>query len=775
MRGSANFWAPFERRSPVADQPGVGQGGFDQEGLLAIFLRRWKVLVATAALGAIAGVVFLLHVIPIYTATTTLLMDPRRQKLMQSESVVSELALDTSSVATELSLIQSFAVARRVVERLKLVDDPDFSRSLSDAGGTSDWVASLVEQLIWPPHEDPVSDEGKTAKAEGEGAPAGEGVAEGGGAADGEPTLATLSAIGAVLSGTQVQRAGSTWFINISYSHPDPKVAARLANAIADTYLADQMEARYQAARNATRWLSERVAQLRQQVESSERAIAEHRSKYNLVTPGAGTLMDQQAAAINAELVTVHADKVQKRAKYDQARGILDGGKIESVAEIMQSPTIAALRASEAQTAHEEADLLTRYGPEHPEVRKVRAQRADLKRQITAEIGRVVSTLMTDYELAQKKEETLEKSLRELTGGGREGGDEQAMIRLRELEREAQADKVLYESLLTRFKEAEQQANLPANETRVVTPALTPGVPTYPNRQRVFFTALLGGLLLGCGLACLLEYVENGFTSMEQLERMLQLPVLAMVPQLSRKERLQEGASLSIPELVVQKPLSRFSESVRSIRVSAQMSNVDEPPRLLLVTSATPSEGKTTVSECVAYSAAMAGQKVLAIDCDLRHPSLTRQAGLSDAPGLTNLLTGQSSAEEVFKSGPVPNLTILPAGAITRHPPDVLGSEKLRSLLQQLRTEYDLIVLDAPPVTPVIDSVMLARLVDKVVFVVQWRTTPRDVISRAVAALDEMDNKIAGVALNNVQVRGAASYSASYDYYNKRYRGYYEQ
>jgi succinoglycan biosynthesis transport protein ExoP len=759
MRVTENFEAPSEAPSRNTGQS-WSRSALTGATLFCIFVRRWRTIAAASAAGALLGIFWLFQVVPVYTATTTLLIEARRPNLMRAESVFTELALDATGIATELSLIQSFAVARRVAERLNLDDDPNFNKNAVDPGLLTR-IAHLTDGRSFAP--------GSAASRAG----GSEDVEEENGSEAKQLTPGALNAIAAVQSGVEAQRVGSTRFITVSYSHRNPRIAARLANAIADTYLADQLEARRQSAKRATGWLSERVSTLRRQVEASERAVAEHRARHNLTAAAAGSLSDQQAAAINAELVAVHADAVQKRAKYEQARGILEGGRIESVAEVMQSPAIATLRASEAQTAHEEADLRTRYGPEHPKVKRVRGQRADLRRQIKAEIGRVVSTLKTDYELAKKKEATLEQSLRELTRG--KDGNDQAVIRLRELEREAESDKALYESLLSRLKEAEQQTSLPSAETRVVAPALTPGSPSFPNTRRMFILATAFGVFAGCCLAYLLEQIEKGFTTMEQAEEALQLPVLALVPHLSRRQRVLDGEAVAIPEYVADKPLSRFSETVRSIRVSARMSSIDAPPRALLVTSSTPGEGKTTIAQCLVYSAAAAGQKVLAIDCDLRHPTLTREFGLADGPGLTDLLGGQISAGQAFCNGPLPNLTILPAGTITRHPPDMLGSDKLRVLLEELKACFDLIVIDSPPVAPVADCILLSKLVDKVVFVVQWRTTPRNVVERTVAMLNETDKKIAGIALNDVRFRRGLPYSASYGYYSRHYYKYYEQ
>jgi exopolysaccharide transport family protein len=715
--------------------------------LYAMIIRRWLVIAGSAAVVLGLAIVWLLQATPIYTATTQLLIDPRKERVLREEAVVGDLSLDTSSIATEVSLVQSFSVARRAAEKLNLEKDPRFT-SPASSFSLKAWLLSFVPK--GPPVEEAVETAGDAA---------------------GQLSPRHLDIIKEVQAGVSVKRVGPTYFIEVSYSHPNSKLSAELANAVAESYLLEQLEARYQGARRAATWLSERVGALRAQLETSERALAEHRAKYNLVTAQAGTLAEQQASSINTQLVAARAQTVEKRAQYEQAQRTLDGGAgIESVAAVVNSPAIVGLRTQAAELGRQEADLLTRYGPEHPSVVKLRAERADIRRQISQEVGRVVQTLKTDYDFALKKEQSLESSLRELTGSN---SNDQAVIRLRELERDAQANRVLYESLLTRFKEAEQQTSLQSAESRVIAPAFEPTVPSYPRKGRTLLFALLAGFALGLGAGFLLEQIESGFTTVEQLEQASQFPVLAIVPKLESKELMVEGRKLSIPEYVAVKPLSRFGESIRSVRVSALMSNIDQPPKLILVTSSVPSEGKSTIVQSLAHSAAASNQRVLLIDCDLRHPSTSKYFKMHEGPGLTDLLMGQAPPEKVFLRGPFPNFTIMPAGTTTRNPPDILASERLRALLASVKESYDVVFIDAPPVSPVIDSAILSRIVDKVIYVVHWRETPRDLVQRSLQSIDNPRQKIAGVVLNNAQLRLMSSYSSYYTYYHKKYQSYY--
>ncbi len=342
---------------------------------------------------------------------------------------------------------------------------------------------------------------------------------------------------------------------------------------------------------------------------------------------------------------------------------------------------------------------------------------------------------------------------------------EEAVIRLRDLERQSQADKALYESLLSRLKEAEQQTSLPpAAETRVIAPALEPRTPSFPDKKRNMIIALLGGVAAGLGLALLLERLERGFSTLEQLKSGLRRSVLAAVPKLTPRERQSGDTLLSLPEYMLQKPLSRFSESVRSIRLSVQLANPDDLARVLMVTSSISGEGKSTIALCLAHSAAVAGKRVLLIDSDFRHPSLSKDLLKESGPGLTDLLTDDKLDRDAYCREIAPNMSFLAAGTVTGHPPDFIGSEKLRMLLQELGAGYDLVVLDTPPVIPVVDSILLSRLVDRIVFVVSWRTTPRYVAERAVNSLDERDRKIAGIAFNNVAFEKAQTLLNAYHY-----------
>ncbi len=733
-----------------ATQP-PGSGTPDLRNIWLIFKRRWRILACAVIAGLAAMGLWLALTTPIYTATATVLIDPRKANAIKSDAIVSDLELDVNTIATEVSLVKSFSVSKRVADRLKLDTHPQFGLAAPKFSFIG-WITGFFSGASEP---DP-------------------GAPEVGGPRYLYPAE-TLKAIDRLKDGADARRLTTTYFIEISFSHSDAELAAKIANALAEAYLDEQTEARRRAGQKAVNWLGERLAALRIDLESSERALAGHRAKYNLARSQAGTLAEQQATEINAQLVAARALTVDKKAKYDEVQRILnDGIDIERVAAIMDSAPLNALRLQETTIARQEADLLTRYGSEHPAILKIRAEHADINKHIEREVGRLVQTLKTEYELAQKKEESLQSSMRELTASY--DVEDQSMIRLRELERDVSSNRSLYETTLNRFKEAEQQMSLQGAESRIVAPAFMPGAPSFPKKWLFLLLGLFGGLVTGAGAIGVLEFLENGFTAASQIEQAFDLPVLAMIPMLSHTERIISGRIASIPEYAALKPQSHFGESIRSTRMITQMPNGGRPPKLILVTSSISAEGKTTIAMSLALSAAAAGkQRVLLIDCDLRARSLSKRFNLFDKPGLTDFLTGQVGEDRAVFRANIPNLTILPAGTTTANPPDILGSERMHTLLLELRENYDAIYLDAPPLLPVIDSVVLSNFAEKIVFVMRWRTTPRSVALRAVQLIENSFQKISGIAVNGADVNQLMNYDPSNSYYYNMYRSYYVQ
>lgn len=748
-------------RHPVPSAPS-GDDGSDRAAelrkYLAMVRRRWYVIVIGIALGYGAVALWLANTLPIYTANSQILIDPRKERVLKTEAVVSDLSLDVSSVSTEVALIQSYAVAERVVSDLNLNNRQLFSwpdTSFDPIGWLQGLYTSLLRHLPSP------------------GAPSSNGPAP---AQPDANTLRTYYNIAHVRANVAARRVGTTFLIDIYFSHPDPAVAAELANAVANAYLAEQIDARLGATKRAAAWLKEQVATVRVQLAASERAVAEHRAKHNLTSSKVGslsaTVAAQQAAEINAQLVAARAQTIEKKAKYEEAQRIIDkdiGG--QAAGWLLESPIISLLRQQEAELARVEAELVTRLGPVHPSIIKTRAERDDIRKQMSRELVRLAVTLKTDYEFALKREETLVASLQELTTA--ENRNDRAVIELRELERETQSNSYLHDSLLTRLKDIEQQSSLQTTESRIIAPAARPGVPAYPNKGRALLLGVVGGLAFGFLGAFLLHLTERGFATAEEVEDALNVPVLALVPHLSRAERRVKGRAVPLHEYLKEKPFSHYGESIRRVRVGARMSKPSKNAGLILVTSALPREGKTTVSLALACSAAAYGQRTLVVDADLRHSTLSTMLKLGKAEGLTAVLQGRADLDEVIVDADVPGLKVLPAGSSMHNAADLFGTERLPQLLQTLSKSYDFVYIDSTPLSPVVDSALLSKYVDAVVMVVHWRMTPRQVVKRALQTIDRYEEKVPGIVLNNVRFDQISDFGSNYGYVYQRSKEYF--
>ncbi|MCX7899696.1 MAG: polysaccharide biosynthesis tyrosine autokinase, partial [Methylocystis sp.] len=448
---------------------------------------------------------------------------------------------------------------------------------------------------------------------------------------------------------------------------------------------------------------------------------------------------------------------------------------ITALPDVMTTGAIGDLRKQANEISRQEADLLARYSRNHPSVVNVHAQLADIQRAISAEVQRLSANVRNDYELARARQEAIEKTLREATGQA--DLDNAKAITLRELERNAAVNKSLFEDFLQRARVTQEQSTFEARDVRVITPALPPGAPSAPKKTQALLTALVLGLIAGAGGAYASELLNAGFTTPRQLEQFLELPLLASISYMDPRDRLVDGATLSIPDYAVAKPLSRLSEELRSLRNAIQMSDVDHPPKVLQVSSSVPGEGKSTLSLALAGSATFSGLKTLVIDADLRHASASRNFELERAKGLVDYLIGEADLASVVPRAEKTRIWILPAGGKTQNPADLLGSEKLKALIASLRDQYDLIIIDTPPTGPVVDSVIVAGLVDKVIFVVRWASTAREMVRRSIQRLSGHP-KVAGVVFSQVvdsRAHKYGKYAYSHYYGGAYYKRYYSE
>ena len=564
-----------------------------------------------------------------------------------------------------------------------------------------------------------------------------------------------------------------TYVLSISVTSEDPIKAMRLANAVADAYVVDRLDARYDAAKRASTWLTERIEGLKDQVRRSEEAVAKFREENKLTVSSEGTVAvsEQQLSELNGKLITARSEMAEKRAKFEQAQQVKEGnGNLQAIPDVVRSSVISDLRKQEAEVKRKEADLVARYSDAHPTVVNARAERRDIEQSISNEVNRIIVNLKNDYDVAKAREQSLQGSIDSLTGRG--GTDGSVGVKLRELERVNSANKTLFENFLSRAKLTQEQTAFEEREARIISPAITPTAPSFPKKSLILALAAILGAGLGLAGAVALDMLNSGFSAPKEVEMVLGRPVLSSIPLLSDGDRKIEGKLEDPVNFLLKKPLSRYAEQVRTVRVGVQMSDVDKPPKVVLITSSVPKEGKSTLSACLAFSAAKSGQRVLLIDGDLRHPSTTKYFGLNGRPGLVDFLTGASTLEQALvAAGPI---AVLPAGSPTQNPSDLLGSARMRQMVVNLSGVYDYILIDSPPVAPVIDAKIMSQLVDKILYVVRWQSTPREIV---VQCLDQLapERKLAGIAFNLVNESKTPRYGR-YSYYSRNhYGGYYQQ
>lgn len=722
----------------------------DLRQLVRVFRRRLPVFFAVGLVVFALVVIITMQMTPQYTATASVIIDPRRAQVVDIEAVLTGVGSDAQALDTEVQLIQSRSLAQSVVRQLNLLSDPEFNgrlREPSGFGAVVSWVRGVISGLM--PSQVLAED------------------------SDGEDQV--LEAVtNSVLSRLSARRSGMTYVINISFQSANPRKARDIANAFADQYLLSQLEAKFDATERANTWLNERLQVLREEVRTAEQAVEMYRAEQGLLDAGGSNLTEQQISDLNAQLAIQRAELSAAESSLRNVQAQLQrGASLDTIGEVLRSETIRALRAQQTETSRRRSDLTSRYGPRHPEILAVERETADLEEQIEREIRRIVAGLETEVNVARQRVASLQNTLSgfrdELVTNNR------ALVRLRELEREAEASRTLFESFLNRFRQTSEQDELATADARIVARATSPITPSSPNWMLNLALGVVLAGMMGTGAVFLLEVFDNGLRSEADVERELGAGHIASVPMLTKPRLGKTGGSRAAPhDYVRENPLSGIAESFRVIRSAILLSNIDEPHKVVAVTSALPGEGKTTTTFSLGRISAMAGAKTVILDCDLRRRLLTKAAALSAEKGLLEVLAGDAKLEDVRIQDTETNLHILPVVESQFTPRDVFSSEAFRNLLVQLRRDYDLVLIDTAPVLAVTDTRVIAQRCDAVVMNVQWKKTPKEAASSALDILRDVRANILGVALTQVDMDAQARYGyEGAAYYYKNYRNYY--
>jgi len=584
--------------------------------------------------------------------------------------------------------------------------------------------------------------------------------------------------LAAFLGSLSVRRVPNSRLLDVTFESTDPQLAARVVNAHIENFREQNFRSRYQAIAQASSWLADQLDELKVKVQKSEDARLEYERKNQIwELDDKQNITTQRLADLNKELTDAQSERMKKQALYEFARS----ADADSVPEMRNDIVLQDLNKKRSEVSAQYSDSLAQYGPNFPKVQRLQGQIKEIEQLIDGEKKAIIEQMGNDFNAARQREMLLSQALDQQKAEANQMAER--LVEYNILKREAEANKTLYDGMLTKLKEANIAGALKSSNIRIVDPAMVPSYPTRPAKTRNIALAFIVGLVGGIGLALLREYLDNTVKTPDDIEALSRLPSLAVVPAFSDsngngRRGLLKGVSTSTNghdkriELVAQHlPKSQMSEAFRALRTALLLSQADHPPQVILVTSALPREGKTTAAANLAVTLAQLGDRTLLIDADLRKPGVGRLLNLTDGKyaGLSSYLAGVSSLDLVTVPHPaIPNLAAIPTGPLPPNPADLLSSHKLADAVAELRTKFKFIVIDSPPIMAATDAVILSVQADGVLLVVRSGETPKEAFTRTRDLLTSVKCRMLGVVLNAVD-SSAPDYYYSYRYYPYSY------
>ena len=744
-----NLAGQFAPYTPVVDHDAKAAG----MPLLQVrdFLgRQWRLIALMTGLAIIVGVAYLAVTPARFTAQADMVIDTKRVTWTQSELATENRNVEDAAVDSEIETTKSEKVALSVIRRFHLEDDAEF------AGAGRGLKRRILALLHLVP------------------------------AVDVEPSNEQVQrrALASVKDNLRVTRLGRSYIEQIAFTSLDPDKAAKIANAFADAYIEDQLQAKFEATRRASAWLEQRIGELRQQASDAYKEVQDFKSNNGIIIDATGKLASEvELDQLGIALAKARADTSQARAKLDRITRVLeqrpDANK-ESfdipdpvVTDALNNPVITKLRQQFLDDQSRESEWSARYGVDHQAARNLRAEMAALQRAIWDEISRIAESYKSELQIAKTQEESIDRRMIEVFQ--QSASTRQSQVRLRELETAANTYRNIYETFLSRFTQSVQQQSFPSTEARVVTVATPPSGPSSPKTSLTLALAAILGFGLGIMSAFAREQMNRQIHTRAQLESLLGTSCLAVIPAFAGQKPIlrkrgatrESGAFRQISEVA---PFSATAEALRYIKVA-----IDLHPsggKVIGIVSALPGEGKTTVAAGFASFVARSGGRTLLVDADLRNPSLSRTLGYVNTPGLLELVADKASFDDLLITDSKYKFDFLPSASRIKpsNSSDILNSPAMKQMLKSATSNYDYVLVDLPPVLPVVDVKAVAHLFDAFVLVVEWGSTSSEEVVKAVAASPILSERLLGAVLNKADeavMRRFEGYSdRSYSYYS---------
>jgi succinoglycan biosynthesis transport protein ExoP len=710
----------------------------EEQSFLETLRKLWRhrLLIAACTLVLGGAAILAAWLMPsYYVSEARVLVGVQSPRLPNVESIVADVSPDAERVQNEGFILQSRNIAKQVIDQLKLRQDPEYNPELAPP---SSWarlnpMQYLPTQLTaWVDRQTSSAKKVEPIK---------------------DPSNADDRTIDSLLSHIDVSTLGRSHVLSVKAESRNPQTASAIANALAERYLDYQRRDKIESMDRVDKFLMGRVTELREQVRKSDQAVEDYRRTHDLYKSAGsgGGVTSQQLTELNTQLLAAQTAKAEADSRLKEAQEMRKGGfNSESVPEVLRSPLVTVLKQQQSDAERKAAELQATYGPRHPSMLNARSEVGNIQGRVNAEIGKVIDGLSREartadarYQALAQNFETLKKQMGSVNDKG---------IGLEALERDAVVNRNLLEAMLLRAKQSTGAEDVLTANAKLVSPASPAQAPSYPPKALLALLGVAGGMMVGVTIALLREGGDHTFRRADQIEALTGLPVMAMVPQVAGRQQ---------PAMqVLRQPTSAYSEALRRLHIGVELSETANSPKTILISSATPSEGKSVMVASLGRLLASNGKRVLLIDCDWRSPRLHQIFRCSNRDGLASLLVDKASdLENTIHHDALSGVDVMPSGPWSPRSAHLLSSDRMRHLLEALEQHYEFIILDTPPALVTADVLALSRLVEKVVFVVRWGHTRQEAVIEALKQIVDAQGDVAGVVMSRVVSKQYRQYS----------------